>query len=243
MSEKIVARPLITIANIIWSFNHKTHLPQILLIKRACSPFKNHWALPETLLSSNESANDACIRLIKDKIGVLIPNSASEQLATFTDPNRVVSDRALAIAYMTFLPTMPQLKAGYGATEARWFNFSFKEKKFILQNDDIILNLNSESLLAFDHHQIINTAIIRIKNKLNYQPTILQILGPTFTLRQAREVYATFLRKNIDQIDNSNFKKTHRKIFKEVGTASTKQSGRPPKLFKLAETCIPNYTC
>lgn len=72
MDEEIVARPLITITNIIWSFNPNTHLPQILLIKRANEPFKNKWALPETLLRRNESADAACIRLIKDKIGMSI---------------------------------------------------------------------------------------------------------------------------------------------------------------------------
>ena len=36
-----------------------------------------------------------------------------------------------------------------------------------------------------------------------------------------------------NKIDNSNFKKTHKNIFEEVGTASTKRSGRPPKIFKL----------
>ena len=55
----------------------------------------------------------------------------------------------------------------------------------------------------------------------------------TFTLRQAREVYAIFLKTTVDKIDNSNFKKTHKNIFEEVGTASTKRSGRPPKIFKL----------
>ena len=119
MDEEIVARPLITITNIIWSFNPNTHLPQILLIKRANEPFKNKWALPETLLRRNEGADAACIRLIKDKIGMSIPHGATEQLATFTDPNRVSGERALALAYMTFLPAMPQLKPGYGATEAR----------------------------------------------------------------------------------------------------------------------------
>lgn len=109
MDEEIVARPLITITNIIWSFNPNTHLPQILLIKRANEPFKNKWALPETLLRRNESADAACIRLIKDKIGMSIPHGATEQLATFTDPNRVSGERALALAYMTFLPAMPQL--------------------------------------------------------------------------------------------------------------------------------------
>ena len=84
MVDKIVARPLITIANIIWSFNPQTHLPQILLVKRAYAPFKDRWALPETLLRSNESAKIACIRLIKDKIGVQLSNSATEQLQRHT---------------------------------------------------------------------------------------------------------------------------------------------------------------
>lgn len=233
MAEKIVARPLITITNIIWSFNPENHHPQILLVKRANAPFKKWWALPETLLRSNESAEAACIRLIKDKIGVLLPDSATEQLATFTDPKRVAGQRALALAYMTFLPTMPKLKAGYGAIEARWFTFSFKNQYYLLQNSHINLTLNSKSQLAFDHAQIIQTAIQRIKNKLDYQPTILQILGPTFTLRQAREVYAIFLQKEVDDIDNSNFKKTHKNIFKEVGTSAVRHSGRPPKIFRL----------
>ena len=52
MADKVIAHPLITIANIIWSFNPLTHLPQVLLVKRAYPPFEGHWALPETLLLS-----------------------------------------------------------------------------------------------------------------------------------------------------------------------------------------------
>ncbi|WP_421648280.1 NrtR DNA-binding winged helix domain-containing protein, partial [Levilactobacillus brevis] len=77
------------------------------------------------------------------------------------------------------------------------------------------------------------TAINRIKNKLDYQPQILRILGNTFTLRQAREVFAAFLGTTIDKIDNSNFKKTHNHLFKEVGAATLNHSGRPPKLYQL----------
>lgn len=217
MSEEIVSRPLVTITNVIWSFNANRHQPQLLLIKRANQPFANHWALPETLLRSNESAETACIRLIKEKIGLIVSLHATEQLATFTDPDRVAGSRALALAYMTYLPSTPALHPGYGATAAQWFCLSSPQLRD----------------LAFDHVKIIQTAIERIKGKLDYQPTILHILGPVFTLRQAREVYAAFLGKRVDQIDNSNFKKTHARLFKEVGTATSKQAGRPPKLYRL----------
>ncbi|MGJ3952717.1 NUDIX domain-containing protein, partial [Limosilactobacillus mucosae] len=77
MSEEIIARPLITITNIIWSFNRQTHEMQLLLIKRSEAPFKDAWALPETLLRSTESADDAALRLIKDKIGLEVRSTAT----------------------------------------------------------------------------------------------------------------------------------------------------------------------
>ncbi len=233
MVEKIMARPLVTIVNLIWSFNHTKHCPQILLVKRAQAPFKTWWALPDTLLRVNESADEACVRLIKDKIGLTLPLTATEQLATFTAPDRVVGERELALSYMTFLPSMPRLHPGYGAIAANWFTFDFKIDHYVLRYGDDVLSLPDAAKLAFDHREIVQTAITRIRNKLDYQPSILHILGDTFTLRQAREVYAPFLKTQAERIDNSNFKKNHQKFFEEVGTATRQHSGRPPKLFKL----------
>lgn len=86
--EKIVERPLITITNLIWSFNKETHRVQLLLVKRKDEPFADRWALPETLLllRENESADQAAVRLIKEKIGLDLPETSTEQLATFTSP-------------------------------------------------------------------------------------------------------------------------------------------------------------
>lgn len=233
--ERITERPLITITNIIWSFNRQDRHPQVLLIKRADDPFRGDWALPETLLRKSEDADSACVRLIKEKIGLRLPASSTEQLATFTAPNRAPGERTLALAYMTFLPTMPRLNPGYGATAAQWFSLNYHGNGYYLNHGQTCLSLTAATTdLAFDHALIISTALKRIRNKLDYQPNILKILGLTFTLRQAREVYAPFLRKKVDQIDNSNFQKTHRRLFIEAGVVEKpKHSGRPPKLYKL----------
>ncbi|KRK22855.1 ADP-ribose pyrophosphatase [Lactobacillus delbrueckii subsp. delbrueckii DSM 20074 = JCM 1012] len=69
--EKIVERPLITITNLIWSFNKETHRVQLLLVKRKDEPFADRWALPETLLRENESADQAAVRLIKEKTPIV----------------------------------------------------------------------------------------------------------------------------------------------------------------------------
>ena len=173
MDSEIIARPLVTITNVIWSFNTELHRPQLLLIKRADEPLKGHWALPETLLRSKESADAACIRLIDDKIGLQVPMNSTEQLATFTDPKRVTGTRALALAYMTYLPSTPKLHPGYGATDAQWFVLDKDQGNYVITHDQQEIILSPAGHLVFDHIQIITTAINRIKNKLDYQPQIL----------------------------------------------------------------------
>lgn len=244
----ILERPLITITNIIWSFDRATQQIQVLLVKRAAEPFANTWALPETFMRANESADHAALRLIKEKIGLTLTEFHTEQLATFTDQHRTANGRALSLAYMTFLPEMVPLQAGYGAVDARWFTFSALKNNYQLSNQQLHfqtttanadqyyqhLNLTpSNQQLAFDHQWIFTVACQRILNKLDYQPNILMILGASFTLREARTIYASFRKTTLAAIDNSNFKKTHQHLFLEAGTTSQLRVGRPARLYRL----------
>ncbi|WP_461218186.1 NUDIX hydrolase [Lapidilactobacillus salsurivasis] len=246
----ILEQPLITITNIIWSFDRATGQLQLLLVQRASEPDAGRWALPETFMRANESADEAALRLIKEKIGLNLAAFHTEQLATFTDQRRSEGARALSLAYMTFLPEMPPLRAGYGALAAQWFTFSVQQAQFQLRYGDLNfitaaaasaeryyqqLHLPEPAThLAFDHEWILAVACARIKNKLDYQPNILLVLGESFTLKAARTVYAAFLGVPVAAIDNSNFKKTHQHLFVEVGTVSNRSIGRPAKLFRLA---------
>ncbi|MCH4057316.1 NUDIX domain-containing protein [Lapidilactobacillus gannanensis] len=244
----ILERPLITITNIIWSFNQATQQIQVLLVKRAHDPFKNNWALPETFMRANESADHAALRLIKEKIGLTLAEFHTEQLATFTNQHRTTGERALSLAYMTFLPEMTPLQAGYGALDVRWFAFTPLEAAYQLSNQDCLFQTTtttadeyyqdlpqtpSDQQLAFDHQWILTVACQRILNKLDYQPNILMILGPSFTLREARTIYAAFRKTSLTAIDNSNFKKTHQHLFLEAGTTSQLRVGRPARLYRL----------
>lgn len=242
----------INITNIIWSFDRDNHQVNLLLVRRSEQPFSHFWALPETVMRSEESADEAALRLVREKIGLKLSSFHTEQLATFTHPERTPGKRTLSLAYMTFLPEMPDLTPGYGATDARWFNMSstgdqsvFNNGKFkflttaINQETDYYTTLperktDPKSTLAFDHDWILKIACDRITNKLDYQPNILLILGPTFTLKQARQVFAIFKHIKLEDIDNSNFKKNHRHIFEVVGTAAESHPGRPAKVFRLS---------
>lgn len=239
----------ISIVNIIWSFDTASKKILILLVKNSLGPEVNRWSLPATILRADENAEQGSLRLIKDKIGINLPNFYTEQLATFSDINRSIKNREVALSYMTYLPSTPKLVAGFGASDARWFSVDYADNFFTLKNgnltfqtikkqisdEDFYKNISqyrNEQHLSSDHELILRHAFERVTNRLNYSPTILLILGEEFTLKEAREVYATFWKEPYQKIDNSNFRKTHAPLFIEVGIEHGK-SGRPAKLYKL----------
>lgn len=252
LAENNSAQMQINIVNLIWSFDRETNEVNLLLVKRSNEPAHGLWALPETFLGQNENADQAALRLVQDKIGLKLSAFHTEQLETFTAPQRKSGrQRVLSLAYMTFLPEMPPLDPGYGASAAKWFAMKVKDRHYLFCNGSDKFHVARENdhekyyhglknyaghrqkSLAFDHEWIIKVACRRIKNKLDYQPTVLLILGRTFTLREARCVYAPFLKTKIERIDNSNFKKTHSKLFESAGTALRSGRGRPANLYRL----------
>lgn len=236
----------ISITNVIWSFNSKTKELLVLLLKRTENQM---WGLPTTYLRKDENAEEASLRLVREKIGVDLPLVNTEQLATFTDIHRS-KKRELALTYMIYLPDMPKLVPGYGADDAQWFivdpsidnyklthgKLSFETLKDSVDRDKFYSDsekYRKKNGLFADHSLILRTAFSRVRNRLDYSPTILRILGPTFTLKKARIIYSILLRIPLSEIDNSNFRKTHRHLFQEVGVENLKMAGRPGKVYRL----------
>lgn len=56
---------------------------QILLTKRAKSPFKNYWHLPGSFILKGETQQECMIRIAKQELGVSI--SGSQKLITISD--------------------------------------------------------------------------------------------------------------------------------------------------------------
>ena len=58
--------------------------------------------------------------------------------------------------------------------------------------------------LAFDHAEILETAIERLKGKVRYQPIGFELLPPKFTLSQLQHLYEAVLGT---ELDKRNFRK------------------------------------
>lgn len=237
-------KPSVTVDNVLFAYDKEINKVKLLLIKRKAHPYKNCWALTGGFIEPNEDSDEAVLREVKEEVNLDIPRECIEQLYTFSTPKRDPRTRIISISYLTFLPSFPELSAGDDADDYQWFTVETTHEHFYLtgDKDGTIIKIKSsvnehevgfEGNLAFDHDKIIREALIRVNGSLNWKPKVLNVLGDTFTLLDARKVYSQFSEIDyMNMVDNSNFKKTHGKLFIEVGEKKEKV-GRPAKIFKL----------
>jgi len=153
---------------------------QVLLVQRGTAPFKDRWALPGGFIREGEPLERAALRELEEETGVR--DVYLEQLCTFGDPDRDPRGRVITVAYYALIATDRQtLAAGTDAAAARWYP------------------AGSPPPLAFDHREILEYAIERLRNKLEYTTVGFQLLPSKFTLTQLQRVYEAILGRALDK--------------------------------------------
>lgn len=235
--------PSLTTDDVLLCYNKKEDALKVLLIQRDTHPFKGSWALPGGFVNPNESTEMSCIRETKEETGVHISLEQIQQLHAFSEPNRDPRGWVVTVSYLAFIGEEP-LTAGDDAKTARWFQLERKNQQLFLTSEDvqIILDLKTGASLgpdrlAFDHNLIIWTAFLQVLNRMEHDPKILQVLGETFTITEARKVFAKFLGISFKDIDHSNFKKAMLRYFVETGERPV-GVGRPSKVYRLDEEVL-----
>lgn len=187
----------------------------VVLIRRKYEPFQNSWALPGGFVHADESLEDAVRRELEEETGITV--NYLEQLFTFGAPDRDPRQRVISVAYFGLVKTShyQKLKASTDASHARWFP---------------IKKLPS---LAFDHKQVLNLAIERLRTKIRYQPIGFELLDKNFPFSDLEKLYAALLDK---EINRRNFSKKILSFgfLEETGelTAITGK-GRPGKMYRF----------
>ncbi len=153
---------------------------QVLLVQRGAPPFKDRWALPGGFIHEDEPLEQAALRELDEETGVR--DVYLEQLYTFGDPARDPRGRVITVAYYALIASDRQtLAAGSDAAAARWFPGG------------------SPPPLAFDHREILEYAVERLRNKLEYTTVGFQLLPARFTLTQLQRVYEAILGRALDK--------------------------------------------
>src|SRR6516162_3831322 len=186
---------------------------KVLLIERGLEPFKGRWALPGGFVRVDETLDAAARRELEEEAG--LTDVFLEQLYTFGTVDRDPRERVVSVAYYALVKLSEhEARAATDAANARWFPVSKVPK------------------LAFDHADILATAVERLKGKVRYQPIGFELLPPKFTLSQLQHLYEAVLETDLDK---RNFRKKVLGFGLLVPLNETQMAGRhrPAQLFRF----------
>jgi len=208
--RKEYPKPAVTVDIII--FTIKEDKLKALLIKRKLEPFKDMWAIPGGFVKLDESLENAAKRELMEETGV--KEVYLEQLYTFGEPNRDPRERVITVAYFALVNSDNiKLKPTTDVSDAKWFSISEIPR------------------LAFDHAEVLDYALKRLRWKFEYTSIAFSLLAEKFTLPELQKTYEIVFNRNFDK---RNFRKkifslnilNERGVMKEV-------PNRSPKLYSL----------
>lgn len=201
---------------------------QVLLTRRPDEePYPGHWSLPGGFIGPRESTDEAAARELAAKAGV--EDVFLEQLYTFSKPDRDPRSRVVSVAYYA-LVSADELDGDAGVREAHWCDIRTNGEGRVHVD---LPEGGGASDLAFDHRKILQTAIDRIRGKLEYVPIGFQLLPEQFTLTELQKVYEAVLGKDVDK-RNFRSKLLKSGLIRELD-AVRKGPHRPAKLYAFTE--------
>jgi len=200
-----------SVDNVIFGFDNDNL--KLLLIKRKSDPFRGNWALPGDIVSPSEDLDQAAIRVLEQLTGV--KNVFLEQVHTFGKVDRHPRGRVITIAYYSLINIKQvNIVADSFADKVAW-----KE-------------LRSIDKLAFDHFQIIQTCLKRLRRDLKFGPIGFELLPEKFTLTELQRLYEAVLEK---ELDKRNFRKKilSMNVLKSCHELQKGVAHRPAKLYSF----------
>lgn len=191
----------------------------VLLHRRKVKPFRDAWALPGVAVRLEETLEAAARRAIKTKAHLAAETQQQlhlEQLATFDALYRDPRGRTVSTAYLGLL-------RGNGGVDPT--------------NPDVAWRpANSDpGRLPFDHAEILDQAVQRLRGKLRYTNIAAHLLPRTFRIHQLQQAYEAVLGRGLNR---SNFRNKLLRIglIRRVGQQPDlvgRQGGRPPHVYSF----------
>ena len=206
-------RPSLTVDCVVFGLDEEDL--KVILIKRDLEPFAGQWALPGGFVQLDETLKETAIRELREETG--IEKVFLEQLYTFGRVDRDSRERVVSVAYYALVNLRDhKIKATTDARDAAWFPVYDLPK------------------LAFDHDEIFNVALKRLKGKVRYEPIGFELLPKKFTLTQLQQMYEKILEQNLDK---RNFRKKiiSMDLLEEMDEVEMDVAHRAARLYKFDE--------
>lgn len=213
--------PTLTIDCVVFQLQHNQLC--VLLIERAYEPFKGKWALPGGYNAAGETTREAMSRILAAKGGLKVKDlGLVEQLYTFDTVARDPRGHAVSVTYMGLgIDLEPKLSS---TTQHPTF-FPVKDLP----------------KLAYDHKEIIDYALARLRAKVGYTNAVFALLPKYFTLTQLQIAYEAILGQPLDK---RNFRKKFLSLdlIKETDQKFQEGAHRPARLYEFRASTLQTLT-
>jgi len=172
------ARPKVAVDTVLFA----TDAGQVkcYLVRLRWGPAAGKWAFPGGLVREGEMLDEAARRELRQSTG--LKDCYIEQLFSFGDPNRDPKAHVVSVAYMALIDRASAVHAcSQKYANGRWFEMTGLPE------------------LAYDHAEIAEFAVRRLKSKLEYTNIACNLLPATFTFAQLEELYGIVLGRALDR--------------------------------------------
>jgi 8-oxo-dGTP diphosphatase len=206
-------RPALTVDCVVFGLDEASL--KVLLIQRDLEPFEGMWALPGGFVRVDEDLDEAARRELREETG--LERVFLEQLYTFGAPRRDPREHVVTVAYYALVKLMDhRVQAATDARNAAWFA------------------VDELPTLAFDHADVLATALSRLRGKVRYQPIGFELLPPKFTLSQLQHLYEVILERPLDK---RNFRKKvlSLELLEETDEVEQDVAHRAARLYRFDE--------
>ncbi|MGJ5141107.1 NUDIX hydrolase [Bradyrhizobium oligotrophicum] len=216
-------RPLTTVDIVI--FTIRLEALHVLLVRRGQGegePFPDAFALPGGFVDVAKDADlEACARRkLAEKTGVLSPYL--EQLGSWGSAHRDPRGWSATHAYFALIPASAAEAAL--AADAQWFPLA---------------GMSVKPKLAFDHAEILQAAVRRLRNKVEYTSLPAYLMPEEFTLPELQRTYEIVLDRPLEK---SAFRTRMLSAdLIEPVAKMRKGPNRPAQLYRLKAAAAPVY--
>lgn len=164
-------------------FGYEQKQLKVLLIKSDLAEFNGLWSLMGDLVRPDEGIDAASYRILKQRTG--LDQLYLEQVHTFGSIRRHPSGRVITVAY-------------YSLVDINKYHLRITDNELHWHPVDEV------GKMAFDHRLILTTCLNRLREKIQEQPVVFNLLPEQFSLRELQNVYEAILGM---ELDRRNFRK------------------------------------
>jgi 8-oxo-dGTP diphosphatase len=207
----VYEQPAVTVDLVLFTVN--SDMLKAMLVRRAEEPFAGCWSIPGGFLRIGESLEDAALRVLHEKTGVA--NVYLEQLYTFGSPERDPRARVITVTYIALIP---------------WQHLVQPESSKVM--DLTWISVDRLPKLAFDHREILNYAVKRLRAKASYSNIVYGLMPEQFRLSELQKMYEIIID---DRLDKRNFRKRMLAtgLLQATGKKDATGAHRPAMLFRF----------